>query len=171
MFERLFRRQSKSPGPVVGDLRRQALEVKASALGLAPTAELPHVFGAIMETGYFEAVATLVAFADGAVSLYFSNGGGVIGAGGHQAVRDAAGKFLKSAEAFCSQLQAATETPVPIAGRTRFYIRTFAHTLTAEAEEQMLGDSRHPLSPLFYAAHEVITRVRQTESGGAPARQ
>ena len=168
MFDRLLRKHSKKSAAVMGDLRRQALELQAAALGLAPTVELPHVFGAIMETGYPRAVASLVALADGTVSLYISSGGGVIGAGGHQVVREAAGRFLKSAEKFCPQLQPATDTPLPTAGLTRFYIRTFGGTFTAEAEERMLGEGRHLLSPLFYAAHEVITRLRQTAPGGTP---
>jgi len=123
-----------------------------------------------METGYPEAVASLVAFADGSVSLYFSNGGGVIGAGGHQVVRDAADGFLEAAEACCSQLQAAPDAPLPATGRTRFYVRTFAGTVTAEVDEQELGEGHHSLSPLFYAAHEVITRVREAGSGAPAAR-
>src|SRR6185503_9039174 len=40
-------------------------------------------YGILMETGYETAVATLVCFVTGDTSLYFSNGGGVIGAGKH----------------------------------------------------------------------------------------
>src|SRR3989442_12061169 len=148
MFERFFHRRSKSPEAVAGGLRSQALEVTATALGLEPAPGVPHVFGVIMETGYDRAVATLAVFADGAVSLYFSNGGGIIGAGQNQAVRQAADAFLKSAEAFHSQLQPAQETPPPAVGRTRFYLRTFEGTLTAEAEERSLGEGHHALSNL-----------------------
>jgi hypothetical protein len=31
--------------------------------------------------------------------------------------------------------------------------------------EDDLGDGRHPLSPFFYAAQDVITQIRLTQSG------
>ena len=40
----------------------------------------PDVWGVLMELGLEQGVATMVAFADGTVSLYFSGGGGIIGA-------------------------------------------------------------------------------------------
>ncbi|MCI0650749.1 MAG: hypothetical protein L0Z55_02575 [Planctomycetes bacterium] len=140
LFERFFRRRAKKQVPVFGELRAKALEATPTSLGLGPTSVLPHVFGAIMETGYDPVVATLVVFADGSVSLYFSTGGGIIGAGQHQAVRNAADAFLESAESFHSQLQRTQQTPLPGPGRTRFYLRTFDGTLTAEAEERTLGE-------------------------------
>jgi hypothetical protein len=51
---------------------------------------------------------------------------------------------------------------MPSVGRVRFFLRTFAGTLTAEADEEDLGEGRHPLSPLFHAGHEVITAVRES---------
>jgi hypothetical protein len=120
-----------------------------------------------METGYEGAVATLVVLADGAVSLYLSSGGGVIGAGRHQAVRQAADAFLRAAEGFHPQLERVDKTPIPAVGRTRFYLRTFDGMLAAEAEERTFAEGQHVLSPLFYAAHEVIARIREsTEMGG-----
>ena len=40
-----------------------------------------------------ETVATLVAFADGTTSLYLTSGGGILGAGSHENVREAAARF------------------------------------------------------------------------------
>ena len=42
------------------------------------TPEMPVVWGVVMETGYPEAVVTLVSLGDRTTSLYFSNGGGII---------------------------------------------------------------------------------------------
>jgi hypothetical protein len=70
-------------------LRERALAVAALELGLAPTAARPRVWGVVMETGHAEGGATLVVFAEGTTSLYFSNGGGIIGAGEHAIVRTA----------------------------------------------------------------------------------
>ncbi len=90
-------------------MRDRALGMTPADLGLAPSAARPHVFCAVMETGYEEGVATLVAVADGSVSLYFSKGGGVIGGGSHESVRGAAAAFLDAAEAFLPRFQGANE--------------------------------------------------------------
>ena len=142
------------------DLRQQALTVDASDLGLAPTAARPSVWGLVMETAYPEAVATLVVLADGTTSMYFSNGGGVIGAGEHDSVRAASEMVLSATEAHLSHFVTVGETPLPDVGRVRFYVRTFDGMKGAEADEEDLGEGRHPLSPVFYAAHDVIGAIR-----------
>jgi hypothetical protein len=129
---------------------------------LAPTAARPRVWGVLMETGYAEGGATLVVFAEGTTSLYFSNGGGIIGAGEHAIVRTASESFLSTAEANLAAFGAALATPPPEVGRVRFYLRTFQGTLGTEAKENDLGEGRHPLSPLFHAGHAVITAIRQS---------
>jgi hypothetical protein len=117
-----------------------------------------------METGYAEGVATLVVLADGTTSLYFSNGGGVIGAGTHGAVRAAGEMLLSSAEAHMADFAAVVETPLPEVRRVRFYLRTFTGTMGAEADEKDLGEGRHTLSPVFHAAHAVISAVREVDA-------
>jgi hypothetical protein len=132
---------------------------------LLPTAERPHVWGILIETGYPQAVATLVALADGTTSLYFSNGGGVIGAGAHAIVRSTLPPFFATAEQQIASLAPTVAYPLPDTGHVRFYVRTFGGTLTADALESDLGNMRHALSPLFHAGHAVITAVRKASGG------
>ena len=56
------------------------------------------IVGALMETGYQGAVASVVMLADGTTSLYLSSGGGVIGAGQHKPVALATAAFLKAVD-------------------------------------------------------------------------
>lgn len=84
------------PTAAVRALRDEAIRVSADDIDLAPATALGRVWGVLVEIGYPEPVATLVALSDGTTSLYFSNGGGVIGAGEHAAVRDAASHLLTS---------------------------------------------------------------------------
>lgn len=137
----------------------------AQELGVSPSSEHPNVFGILMETGYPEAVATLVVFIEGSTSLYFSSGGGIIGGGEHDSVRATHGPLFAEAELQIHAFTPATATPLPDVGRVRFYLRCFAGTLTAEADEQDLGEMRHPLSELFHAGHAVIGAVRQASDG------
>lgn len=154
-----FRRKPKQePADAMRGLREQALTVTAADLGGAVG---PGCFGVLMETGYPDAVATLVAFVDGTTSLYISSGGGVIGAGEKPAVRAASAQFVARAAADFPHFVSTVETPLPAPGRVRFYLRTSSGTFTAEAAEQDLGHGRHALSPVFHAGHAVITAIRE----------
>ena len=160
-----WRKAKPDPKETMRGLREQALTRSASQLGLSPLPDRAHVFGILMETGYAEGVASLVALAEGSTSLYFSNGGGIIGAGEHASVRRALPPFFAAAEAHLTSFTPATSTPLPDQGRVRFYLRTFEGTLTAEADEQDLGHMKHDLSPVFHAGHAVIAAMRQASGG------
>ena len=158
-----FSRKPKSdPTEVMRGLREQALTVGPADLSLSPALARPHVWGVLMETGYETAAASLVAFADGTTSLYFSNGGGVIGAGEHAAVRQASEGLLSAAESDVGTFVPVSDTTLPAIGRVRFLVRTFNGTVGAEAAEADLAGGAHPLSGVFFAAHRVITAIRET---------
>ncbi len=143
-------------------MRERALRITAADLNLMPSEARPHVWGALMELRYPQAVATLAVFADGTASLCVSTGGSVIGDGAHPAMRETAEAFLYIADAHLAEFERADETPIPQQGRVRFYLRTFQTTLTAEADEQDLAQNRHMLSAVFHAGHAVITQMRVT---------
>jgi hypothetical protein len=143
------------------DLRKQALSVRASDLGLEPGES--QLWGVLMETGFPEAVVTLASFAEGTTSLYFSTGGGTIGAGEHASVRAAAERFLAAADENLGQFSPTREYPLPSEGRVRFYVHTFHGLLTADRDEQDLGYQRDPLAPVFHAGHGVITAIRELD--------
>jgi hypothetical protein len=153
------------PAGMMRELREQALRVTALDLELAPTESRPLVWGAIMELGYPTGIATLMTLAEGTTSLYFSNGGGVIGAGEHPTVRDAAETFLDVVEDHVTEFPRVEATPTPRIGRVRFYVRTFDGTLGMEAMEEDLGRNLHHLSPVYHAGHAVITAIRETSEG------
>src|SRR5206468_2762236 len=75
-------------------IRAKILASKASDFGLSATPELPHVWAVLMEFRLGKADVTLFAGAEGSTSLYFSTGGGIIGAGGQETVRAASRKLL-----------------------------------------------------------------------------
>jgi hypothetical protein len=142
-------------------LRTQALQMTAAQAGTADA-----VFGVLMETGYPEAVVSLLAVSDGTASLYFSSGGGIIGAGGHEGPAVAARSLVAFAAHNLGHLVGAVEYPLPLPGRTRFYVLTSNGLLTVEAAERELGENRHVLSPLFYAAQELMTEIRTSDGIG-----
>jgi hypothetical protein len=161
---RIFGRKREQPrADVYQDLRRQVLHLTPERLGDA-FAGAP-ILALLMETGYPEAVATLVGVADGTSSLYFSNGGGVIGAGSHAAVAEASRRWLEAGGTFLPELSQVTDPPLPDVGMTQFVAVTGGGLRGAVAPEDDLGEGRHGLSPFFHAAQDVITQIRLAEGG------
>ncbi|HLA80786.1 MAG TPA: hypothetical protein VJP78_04015 [Thermoleophilia bacterium] len=159
------------PEPVqaIKDLRNQLLTSPPETLGFSKAGSDSEVWGILMETGYPEALATLVSLRDGNASLYLGHGGGVIGGGGHENVRRAAIGLVKESAKYLTNMKSTTSFPYPAVGRVKFYVLTFNGVVTAEAGKNELGEGKHGLSPLFYAGHEVITQLRQISE--APKRE
>lgn len=146
-----------------GELRQNVFNLEPAAIGLSPENFKHPVWGMVMETGFEDGWFTLVALADGTTSLYFSTGGGVIGAGELQPVRDAAGHYLSGAQYFFDRASPVSDTPRPATGKVIFYFLGFEGISAYEAPEQKLGIGADDLSNLFYAAHAVIDEIRKTE--------
>lgn len=129
---------------------------------------------AMIEIGLDRGVATVVAIADGSVSMYLSTGGGVLGAGGHAAVRGAAERFRVTMADARHDLQPTAELPLPEPGMVRFHARTADGDWTASASEESLRRGRHPLAELYAAGQDLITEIRlaspdESSSAGRPA--
>lgn len=161
LLEKLFGRARRpyETTEVYQSLRQQILELAGSGADFGPTDR----YAILMETGLEEACYTLVAVADGSVSLYFSNGGGIMGAGQHPPCAAVAQEFLQCSREFDQLMTRADEYPLPLPGTSRFYVVRQRDVLTAEFPEADLGNHRVPLSPLFHKGHELITMIRSVE--------
>jgi hypothetical protein len=113
-----------------------------------------------METGYPNGTATLVALADGTTSLCLSSGGGIIGGGQHTPVAEATRRLLHIAERHLTGMVPAADTDLPVSGRVRLRALAYHGQYSVDAAEDDLGYRRHPLWPVFHAAHDVITQLR-----------
>ncbi len=141
-------------------LRAQILGLDPAEAGLGQGPERPVLWGAVMDMGYPRGTATLVALADGTTSLYTSSGGGIIGGGFHQAVASATRSFLAELEQHLPGLQPDLDPVLPAEGQVIIRALTYSGRLAAQAPEDDLGHGRHPLSPVFHAAHRVITELK-----------
>jgi hypothetical protein len=97
--------------------------------------------------------------------VYFSNGGGVIGAGTHAAVAEANRRWLETGATCLPRLSPIAPPPLPSEGMTQFVAVTQQELRGALAREDDLGDGRHELTKLFYAAQDVITQIRLSQEG------
>lgn len=159
MVSPCVRAEAYETADVYQKLRQHILTMDPKSIGALPE-ERDGVWGMVMEIGYPKSAITLSALANGAVSLYFTNGNGVTGAGGHEMPRATAHVWLEMAPEFLSHTEPATEFPLPAEGRVRFYFLTFDGVMTAEAAEKDLGSSLSPLSKLFLQGNYVITQIR-----------
>lgn len=152
-----------SPGQMSDELRTMVLNLKPKDIGLTKE-NFPHpVIAIVMETGFPEGSFTLSSVADGSTSLYFSNGGGIIGGGEHDDVREASDYLLSGAQHFHDKTKKVTDFPKPEAGKVIFYLVTFDGVRSYTASEDNLDNKKDELSSLFFAAHDVITELRKTE--------
>ena len=106
-------------------LRQQILTLDPASMHLAPSAEHPHVYGGLMEMGMGGDVASLVVIADGTTSLYWSTGGGIIGAGLHQPVKGPSKGFLAALERHVDELSPDPTGETPPAGMIHLRALTF----------------------------------------------
>jgi hypothetical protein len=148
---------------VLDGMRTMALNLSAEELGLTSENYPNEVWGILMETGFEDGSFTLLVLADGTTSLYFSNGGGIIGAGTHEKVQKASSTLLAGANHFRKNTKPTSSFPYPLAGVVNFYLMGRNGVTKYSAKEQELGEDNDPLSQLFYTSHSVISELRQVE--------
>ena len=130
-------------------------------IGIASSFEHPDVWGLVMDMWVGEGTVTLVSLVDGSTSLYFFNGGGIIGAGDSELVADASIAFVIAAEHVLDRFAPADGQALPDSGTVRFNALGFDGTRTADAHERDLECGSSPLTPLYAAGQDVITVIRE----------
>ncbi len=149
---------------VIAELRGLALTLDPNEIGISRENFAHPVWGMVMETGFADGYFTLITLADGSTSLYFSSGGGMIGAGEYAAVRRAVGHYLTGAQYFFERAEPVDEYPRPAPGKVTFYFLAFDGVFAYTASERRLGVGDDELSNLFYAAHGVIDEIRKIDN-------
>ena len=161
-------RGQRQPKGIFTDLRSMALAVDLASIQTPVEESWGGAGVAMMEIGTDRAVASIVAIADGTVSMYVSTGGGVIGAGEHEAVRAEAKRFRTVVADSRGLLTRSMDFPLPEPGEVRFQARMGSDGFSGAAPESALRGGRHPLSPLYAAGQDLLTEIRlASEAVGA----
>ena len=135
-----------TPAQMSDELRSMVLNLNPNDIGVTQE-NFPHaVVALMMKTGFPEDSFTLSSVADDSTSLYFSNGGGIIGGGEHENVREASGYLISVAQQFYQKAQQVSVFPKPEAGRVIFYFITFDGVRSYSALEDDLGNEKDELS-------------------------
>lgn len=148
-----------SPSPYL-DLRSTVLTTDPAEMSIRPSERFPSVIGLLTEFGAHGGSASLVSLADGTTSLYTSGGGGIIGAGFHERVAQPTLRLLDLVQASLDLFGPTADTPLPGDGRVAFVVRTYERLHRAEADSGELARGGHALSPIFFAANDVLTQLR-----------
>ncbi|HEX6182706.1 MAG TPA: hypothetical protein VFZ44_02265 [Pyrinomonadaceae bacterium] len=141
---------------VMKELRNKLLTAKPDELLEGEDAKAK-VWGVLMDVTFPSGTATLVSLRDGTASLYTTGGGGVLG--GYVA-REQAKEFVVAAEKHLGQMRPTEAFPYPANGRVKFYVLTRDGVLTGEAGLSEMGERKHKLWTLYYAADQVLTQLR-----------
>ncbi len=124
-------------------------------------ADLP--LAVIMETDIEGQTMTLVMVAEGTTSIYFSDGGGMIGGGEYDFVRAEVFQLLGMVDQFANHFSEADTRSRPSTGMAHFYVvrRTGVFRSEEFVEEDMWESGN--LSALFRQAHAVIGGLREVQ--------
>ena len=147
---------------IFNDLRNMSFKISPDELKLKLNDD-KEVFAVFMETGYNKAALSLRCMGEGSISLYFTNGGGIIGIGEHSEARAEGLKLIKMANEYIKLAKLTTNNDLPKVGFTKFYLRTKSGIYVFEDKEDNLGNKKSLFSPLFYQAQNVITEARKID--------
>lgn len=141
-------------------LRNQALTSTSAKIGLKNIGPDDPI-AVLMDLNTGARNATIAVFADGAASIYISNGGGFIGGGqDYPSVHEAGQNFIAVACRFRPRMQKAQNYSLPQKGEIFFYLITDNGVYTVSAPEAELNRRTHALTELYAAAQQVITQYR-----------
>ncbi len=155
--------------PIYEQLREVLIDTKPDT-PMEPTAELPHVYGVVVDVG-FELLVTIAAYADGRTIACDANGGGFNDLGESAEGRVLGHSMLRDAEEHRDMFKAVESTPPPAFGRVRFTVLTYDGKLGLDLDGPPLLKGQSPLSHAFTAVIGIADRARhmvlQTPDGGA----
>ena len=152
---------SPEPAQTYLQLRGRILSLNPEELHLTSSSNAPHVWGVLVETGYEVGVATLVSFADGTTSLYYSTGGGLLGSSDYTSLAEASKTLVAEAERHLQHMsKIKDDITLPEIGQVSFILLTYSGAFSAIASEQQLASGSHPLSLLYTQARTTIEQLR-----------
>ncbi|MFN8017522.1 MAG: hypothetical protein U0P45_05305 [Acidimicrobiales bacterium] len=155
----------RQPSPTYLGLRQQALELPPGAVDASGTAH-PDVLGVVVDIPSDRDFLSLTVLADGTTSMYTSPGGGTIGAGAHQEVREAGALLLGVLQGILDQLPRTDEVSLPPAELVLVTVLTPEGRRRAGVPlDAFWGREPSGVVALIAAIHEVISAIREVDPG------
>jgi hypothetical protein len=146
------------------DIRKMAFTAKADQIGLDNIGE-DKVYGLITEMGMDVGSATVISFLTGDTSLYLSSGGGFIGAGQHEEVREMVSEKVEGFQKYLSKAKKISEPELPKDGKVNFNFLTKNGIYSVTQSMIDLETGKSELSDLFLEVNEIISEIRLKSDG------
>lgn len=142
-------------------LRQNALNARPQDIGVALEDET-HVYGAVVDMAIGDHMATLACFQDATTSIYFENGGGMLGLGQrHVAIAKASLEFLTNAGKVIRLLPLASDFHLPIKHHHNIYLLAEMGVYKAQLSIEAFDECREEVRFLFYLYQKVLDTVRE----------
>ena len=146
-------------------LRNLALHVTPAQLKLAIPDNETLVYGVIMDCNIGEAIITLSAYINGAVSIYFSSGGVKTGGGMDPQVAEVAADFVITAQDYIGRAIQVNTTELPLKSCVRFFFLTNHGLFVAQEQLAYFENGSSTWLPLFEKGNEVINLLHSSGNG------
>lgn len=143
-------------------LRNMAFTATPEQLGLSLPTDKTVAYGVIMDWEMGGVTATTVSYQTGDASLYLSSGGGVIGGGQHQNVKNAAQKFVSLAQTFLDKTIKTEIMPLPSTDEVKFYLLTNKGVFVGQETMNNFENNSSSWLKLFEEGNNVLTELRKT---------
>lgn len=141
-------------------LRQLALNAETAALKEFKIKNPNKVYGIVMDWDVGEGIATLVAFVTREASLYLSSGGGLIGGGRHENVKNSAQLFISMSQEFLTNTTKADSALLPDKDCVKFYLLTSKGKFMAQEKMENIENKTSKWLPLFDEGNKVISELR-----------
>jgi hypothetical protein len=140
-------------------MRDMSFNVKPSELKIKQ--EIPgQIYGVFMETGLENVAYSLRCFKEGTISIYFTNGGGMIGIGEHENARKKSLDLIEYSTKFKKKAQKTNKRDLPTSEQTIFYFLAFDGIFILKSNTNDLENENHELYTLYMKAQDVISEAR-----------
>jgi hypothetical protein len=154
----------KPPSEKYMALREVAFSTKSEDVEVKAEPGQERAYGVIMEYWQGDAIVTVVGFASGDSSIYYSTGGGLIGGRREPLVASAAGSLVATAQVELPDVPRVTAYPTPDPGKVTIYVLTTAGLRGVQAAQGEMATAEYRLNPLYAGAQKIVSEFRAARS-------
>lgn len=148
-------------------MRRQAFETQLETGKQKTASGTPNSFGLVHEFWQRGVLVTLAAFNTGDLSLYFSNGGGILGGIQHENVAELVRKTIPLLGPLTPQLERTDDIEAPAPGEVTFTILTDDGRFRSRLNAMPESTRENVNFQLLALSQGLITELRKaSEAGG-----
>lgn len=158
---RLFKKKEQNKDNPYFGLRQLAFDVKPEDIGVTLDNN-EQVYAAVVDLSLTGGIVTLVCFIDGTVSLYYQNGGGMLGLGQeYEEVKKAGMSFLYSSGQALQYLKEAQNFSLPGNNIINVYLKVKESTYKAEIDMSDIRSQEKHIQFIDFLIQKTLNQIRE----------